>query len=112
MKFFSSASTAALTCLLSLVPVAHGEPYFKCTQNTIFTMAELQRDKVYFLETNAKHGDPLGPNGEAYPTHRYSMIPIRGYTTTYLFQLVDEAPTFRVFEKQSGEFYPCNLIEN
>ncbi|CCU75991.1 putative candidate secreted effector protein [Blumeria hordei DH14] len=112
MKFFSSASTAALVCLLSLVPVALGEKYFQCSYDQKFTLAYLEMHKSHCLVSSAIHGDPLGPNGEVYPANRYRMIPKDGYTTTYLFQLVDEAPTFRVFEKQSGEFYPCNLIEN
>ncbi|CCU82157.1 putative candidate secreted effector protein [Blumeria hordei DH14] len=112
MKFFSSAYTVALACLLSLVPIALGEKYFQCTQNKIFTMAELISHKSRYLETNMRHGNPLGPNGEVYPSRQYSTVPIGGYTTTYLFQLIDEAPTFNVYETQSRGFYPCNWIES
>ncbi|CCU83193.1 unnamed protein product [Blumeria hordei] len=45
MKFFSSASTAALACLLSLVPVVLGVPYFLCRDDQKFTLDYIQSFK-------------------------------------------------------------------
>ncbi|CCU83192.1 putative candidate secreted effector protein [Blumeria hordei DH14] len=71
MKFFSSASTAALACLLSLVPVALGEKYFQCSYDQKFTLADLIRTKSQCLVIIASDGEPLDPYGNFYPTRAF-----------------------------------------
>ncbi|CCU83158.1 putative candidate secreted effector protein [Blumeria hordei DH14] len=111
MKFFSSASTAALACLLSLLPAVLGGPYYQCVYDQKFSLAKLKRKKSSYTVTNAKAGDPLDPNGDFYPTDRFTRKAWRGIKTEYLFQLIDEEPTFRVYEKQFYEFFRCPLQE-
>ncbi|CCU83159.1 putative candidate secreted effector protein [Blumeria hordei DH14] len=110
MKFFSSASTAALACLLSLVPAVLGGSHFRCGNQQKFTMTKLRLKISSFAVSNARADDPLHPRGSFCPTYRFTRKPRGGVHTEYLFQLIDRTPTFRVFEKQTTEFFPCLFI--
>ena len=112
MKFLSSASTAALAFLLLLMSVALGEPHFLCSYNEKISLEGLKHDKSFCDVARAKSGDPLGPNGEFYRTRRYSLIPNSGYTTAYIVQLIDDTPTFRVYEKKDEGWELCLFREN
>ncbi|CCU83160.1 putative candidate secreted effector protein [Blumeria hordei DH14] len=107
MKFFSSASSAALACLLLLVPVVLGGPHFRCSNGQKFKLLDLQDKSPSFLESNARDGDPLHPDGFCYPTHRLTKKSRGGQDTEYLFQLIDGKPTFHVYMRESTQFKPC-----
>ncbi|CAD6506573.1 BgTH12-07799 [Blumeria graminis f. sp. triticale] len=107
MKFLSAASTAALVGLLVLMPAAHGEPYFKCSEGHHFTISEAENERKFCHELNALSGDPLGPNGEVLKTSRSRRYRNDGSSIAYILQLIDLAPFFRVYEKPYSVWEQC-----
>ena len=111
MKFLISASTAALVGLLSLTHVALGEDYFKCSHNQLFYLSFLEmKIKDYDLK-NVKSGDPTNPHGQFYKTFRGTLMQKENFFVKYIFQLIDDTPTFRVHEKIKKEWKQCAYIK-
>ncbi|CAD6505871.1 BgTH12-06803 [Blumeria graminis f. sp. triticale] len=107
MKLLSAASTAALACLLLLAPVTLGDGYFQCSYDERFTLAYVQQKDSQCEVRHAKDDEPKGPNGELYRTTHILTTPRIGLYVYYIIQVVDDAPTYRIYENLSIEWEPC-----
>ncbi|CAD6506461.1 BgTH12-07689 [Blumeria graminis f. sp. triticale] len=107
MKFLSAASTVALAGLLFLVPFAQGEALFKCRNGVEFPEMNLGFLQATCDLKEAKYGDPLGPNGEVYPTSRFGQMTPAGCYKDHLIQLIDNIPTYRIYQRDQGQWHQC-----
>ncbi|CCU82159.1 putative candidate secreted effector protein [Blumeria hordei DH14] len=107
MKIFSPASTAALACLLLVVPVALAVGYFQCSHDERFSLAYIQHKDSQCEARHAKDDEPRGPNGEVYRTTHIMTVPRVGFFVYYIIQVIDDSPTYRLYEDLSNEWEPC-----
>ncbi|CAD6506580.1 BgTH12-07806 [Blumeria graminis f. sp. triticale] len=111
MKFPSAIVPAAWAGLLLLVPAVYAEPHFNCSGVIPFTLARLENFKRHDGFSEAKPGDPRGPNGEEYLSYQFGATPPGRYSTSYLAQIIDEYPFFRAFERDEQVWEPCIFLK-
>ncbi|CAD6506576.1 BgTH12-07802 [Blumeria graminis f. sp. triticale] len=112
MKFLSAVFPAAWAGILLLVPAVYADPHFDCGDFIGFTLSELTSRKGYDGFVTAEPGEPKGPNGEEYLSHRYRAMRSIIYTTSYLAQPINEYPYFRAFHRTTEVQEPFKFIEN
>ncbi|CCU79713.1 putative candidate secreted effector protein [Blumeria hordei DH14] len=107
MKFFSSATTAALAGLLLLVPAANGEQYFKCDSGKEFTMAEVVS---YGKSATAELSRTIEPSVDDYLTrisYQFEIDYMIGGKYWYLVQICQSQGTYYFYELGGSYWNQC-----
>ncbi|CCU79680.1 CSEP0083 putative effector protein [Blumeria hordei DH14] len=112
MKFFSSATTAALAGLLLLVPAANGEQYFKCHSGRQFTMERVRTYANYATTRLSQTIEPTVDEAETRVSFEFDLLDSRNEKYYYLVQFSSSESTYYVFELGGTYWQPCSFHRN